>query len=205
MKKYTNIKNIFVFVIISVGCGFLVAFLYFLTSSRIIANQEHIFNLQMKAVINTISYDNNPLEHPIFIHAPQFLGTDKKMPMYVLKEKNKIVAFVFNAIAPDGYNGEITLLVALNTAGSVLGVRITKHQETPGLGDYFDKKNYQWLTQFIGKNNNLPNAAWEVRQEKGDFDAWSGATITPRAIIHAISRVVHYFEIHREVLLQNEK
>lgn len=204
MTEYANAKSIFVFMAISLCCGFLLASLYFLTSSTIAANQETVFNDQIKALTKNITYDNRPLEHPIFIHAPAFLGTDKEMPVYILTKSDMPVALVFNAIAPDGYNGEIHLVIALDTHGSVLGVRITKHRETPGLGDYFDKKNHQWLAQFIGKNNTLPDAAWEVKHDKGDFDAWSGATITPRAIIHAVSRIVHYFNENREILLHEK-
>jgi len=198
-----KIKSLFIFIFIGLCCALLLTLLYHLTYSRINENQQTVFSTQLTQLINKVDYDNQPQKKPLFIQNSAALGTDKKMPVYILKKSNIPVAFVFNAVAPDGYNGNIYLLIALNTHATVLGVRVIKHHETPGLGDYFDKKDHAWLSQFIGKNKETtPQKKWEVRRDGGEFDAWTGATITPRAIIHATARVVNYFNEHREELLQ---
>lgn len=192
-------KALVVFIIIALGCALLLACLYQLTYPRIQVNQEQAFALKLKQLVSTVAYDNEPQKKPLYIQSKEYLGSDQPMPLYVLRKNNIPVAFVFNAVASDGYNGDIFLLIALDPSGNVLGVRITKHHETPGLGDYFDKNNHQWLQQFIGKNK---HAMWNVKKEGGEFDAWSGATITPRAITHAIDRVLNYYALHKQELMQ---
>jgi electron transport complex protein RnfG len=192
-------KTLLIFIAIGFCCALLLALLYQLTGPTIKKNQQTAVNQRMAQLVKNIDYDNQPFEHPIMLESQQYFGTSKKMPLYILRKNNKPVAFIFNAVAPDGYNGDINLAVAINPAGQVTGVSITQHHETPGLGDYFEKNENHWLTQFIGKDF---SSIWALRNAGGDFDAWTGATITPGAIVHEIGRVVDYFTIHKQELMR---
>ena len=115
-------------------------------------------------------------------------------------------ALVVEAVAPDGYAGKIRLLIAVAADGTLLGVRVTQHKETPGLGDYIEPrkdKNKQrpWITQFDGLSlATVAEQEWRVRKDGGRFDSVAGATITPRAVIRAVRKALQYVAENRQQL-----
>ena len=105
---------------------------------------------------------------------------------------------VLEAVAPDGYSGDIALLIGIDADGNVTGVRVTAHRETPGLGDYIDRAKSAWIDQFAGKSLTNPEPKhWKVTKDGGVFDARAGATITPRAVVKAVRSALDYFARHR--------
>ena len=112
------------------------------------------------------------------------------------------MAFILPGVAPDGYSGNIALIVGVDIAGNISGVRVTAHKETPGLGDKIDLKKHDWILGFNGLSlGNPPAGQWAVRKDGGQFDAFTGATITPRAVVGQIARMLEYFMSHREQLI----
>lgn len=105
--------------------------------------------------------------------------------------------------APEGYGGPIELLVAVNLAGEISGVRvIPPHRETPGLGDRIELRRSDWIRSFEGRSlENTETQQWAVAPDGGDFDAFTGATITPRAVTAAVHRALRFHDQHREQLL----
>ena len=109
------------------------------------------------------------------------------------QEIAKPVAAVLEATAPDGYSGAIQLLVGADFNGTVLGTRVTEHHETPGLGDKIELRLSDWITHFAGKKiSGADDANWAVKKDGGDFDQFTGATITPRAVVNAVKRAGLY-------------
>ncbi len=105
----------------------------------------------------------------------------------------------FTSVAPDGYSGEIRLLVGVLADGSISGVRVLAHRETPGLGDPIEIERSDWITGFNGRSLGNPVLAqWDVARYGGDFDAFTGATITPRAVVRAVKNTLIYFAQNRE-------
>ena len=106
------------------------------------------------------------------------------------------------ATAPDGYGGAIELIVGINADGTVAGVRVVAHKETPGLGDKIDARKSRWIDAFAGRSLADPAPAqWAVQKDGGVFDQFTGATITPRAVTAAVKRTLQFFEANREALL----
>jgi len=116
--------------------------------------------------------------------------------------KGNIIAYAWEQIAPDGYSGTIRILMGVSIAGEVVAIRITKHLETPGLGDGITK-NMKWLNTFIDKT--LANTKWSVKKDGGDFDQFTGATITPRAVVKAVSQGLKMYQDNRNVWLKAER
>jgi Na+-translocating ferredoxin:NAD+ oxidoreductase subunit G len=136
------------------------------------------------------------------VHDSELLGTTAAVPVYRARRNGETIAIVIAPVAPDGYSGSIRLLVGIDREGRVLGVRVTAHKETPGLGDAIDKRKSPWILGFDGKSLQDPPAArWAVRKDGGDFDEFTGATITPRAVVGAVAGALVYFERHRDELL----
>jgi electron transport complex protein RnfG len=117
------------------------------------------------------------------------------------------VAAVFSVVARGGYAGDIELLVGVRADGRVAGVRVVEHHETPGLGDGIEADKSDWIRGFDGRSlGDPPREDWAVRRDGGDFDQFTGATITPRAVVEAVRDTLIYFEDHRDqVFAQNRQ
>ncbi len=150
-------------------------------------------------------YNNDPLADTITLPAEPQLGTKTASTVYRARNNGKDSALVMDVVAPDGYSGAIKLLVAFSAKGQVLGVRVVEHKETPGLGDYIDprkdkNKESPWINQFNSVPLSLSNKDWHVKKDGGEFDAYAGATVTPRAVIKAVHRAQEFVMDNRQVL-----
>ena len=157
-------------------------------------------------VLPRSAYDNDLLKDTIALGPTPELGLDTASTAYRARRGGKLVALIFEAVAPDGYAGKIRLIVALAPDGTVYGVRVTQHKETPGLGDYIEPKKDKnkerpWITQFGGLTpaSSTPRE-WQVKKDGGRFDAVAGATVTPRAVVKAVRKAALYVEAQRTTL-----
>lgn len=157
---------------------------------------------QLTAILGDAAYDNDPLTDTVFVRDPEYLGTDEPLAAHRVRRNGEPAAVLLNAVAPDGYSGAIRLLVAVDAQGTLIGVRVLEHRETPGLGDFVEERRTDWIRQFDGRSLDAPPPArWEVRKDGGDFDQYTGATVTSRAVTHAVRDALAYFTRHRAELL----
>ncbi len=151
-------------------------------------------------------YDNDLLQDSLQLPPSAGLGNDEAATAYRASKAGKASALVFEAVAPDGYSGKIRLLLAVAADGSLLGVRVTQHRETPGLGDYIDprkdkNKERPWISQFAGLSlATVADGEWRVRKDQGRFDSVAGATVTPRAVVKAVHKALQYVAENRQQL-----
>ena len=130
------------------------------------------------------------------------LGLDNGGDVHIARLDDQPVAAIIPSITTDGYSGDIAMIVGINFDGTVAGVRVVEHKETPGLGDKVELRKSDWILSFNGKSLNNPELSkWNVKKDRGDFDQFTGATITPKAVIHQIAKTLEYFEKDRERLL----
>ena len=147
-------------------------------------------------------YDNDLLASQQSLPPHELLGTRQPTAMWIARRGETITAVALEAIAPDGYGGSIHLVVGIDVDGTVTGVRVTAHRETPGLGDYIVRSKSPWIEQFVGKSLVSPETKrWKVVKDGGQFDARAGATITPRAVVKAVRGALDYFARHRAALV----
>lgn len=149
------------------------------------------------------SYDNNPATDIIFLNDTA-LGSTEQQPIYRARASGKPTGAVVTAVAPDGYNGAIDLLVGFDFDGSVVAVRVTRHQETPGLGDDIEDRRSDWIQAFDGLSpNNMQPSDWQVKKDGGQFDQFTGATITPRAVVRAVQKTTAWYQNNRDTLFMS--
>ncbi|HKJ87998.1 MAG TPA: RnfABCDGE type electron transport complex subunit G, partial [Gammaproteobacteria bacterium] len=111
-------------------------------------------------------YDNDLLEDTIQVRDQAHLGTSDPVTIYRARKAGKPVAVAFQAVAPDGYNGRIVLLLAIWADGDLAGVRAVAHQETPGLGDRIETSKSDWIKQFNGHSlGDPPLGKWKVAKD----------------------------------------
>ncbi|WP_105896846.1 electron transport complex subunit RsxG [Haemophilus influenzae] len=163
-------------------CTAISAGIFFLTKDKInavIAAQQRELLLQ---VIPQDYFNNNLLESAVIPQDKNLVGIQK---IYFAKKDGNVSAYAYETTAPDGYSGDIRLLVGLDPKGEVLGVRVIEHHETPGLGDKIERRISNWILGFTNQPINEHNLSeWAVKKDGGKFDQFSGATITPRAVVN---------------------
>lgn len=149
-------------------------------------------------------HDNQMLEDRIDLPVNDpLLRNPEPRALYVARRRGVAEAVLVPAVAPDGYSGAIELLVGVNRDGSVAGVRVLRHRETPGLGDAIDHRKSSWVEDFRGRSLADPiRERWTVRRDGGAFDQFTGATITPRAVIRATARVLAYVDANQRLLFE---
>ena len=188
-----------------VGAG-LLSGIFTLTRPAIEASEQAEKLALVAQALPPGSFDNDLVGDARPLPVDALLGLKRPGLAYVALKHGKATAVVLEAAAPDGYAGEIRLLVGIHADGRLAGVRVTAHRETPGLGDYIDIAKSKWITQFDGRSlADTPTEQWKVRKDGGRFYAMAGATITPRAMVKAIHKALQYFAAHREGLLQGAK
>jgi Na+-translocating ferredoxin:NAD+ oxidoreductase subunit G len=165
------------------------------TRERIAANEQAWIKQRLDALVAPDTHDNDLLKDSISVTAPDLLGSSQPVRIYRARRGGMPVAAVIRPIAPDGYRGPIELLVAIGQDGRLIGVQVIRHEETPGLGDAFESRDIHWLDRFSGRSlADPPPPRWTVRRDGGDFDAFTGATITPRAIVKAVRNTLEYYQ-----------
>ncbi|HEX2493801.1 MAG TPA: electron transport complex subunit RsxG [Steroidobacter sp.] len=171
------------------------------TRDRVARNERSWIKQPLYALLDPASYDNDPLADRIVIQSRDLLGVSIPATVYRARRRGAPVAAVIQSVAPEGYRGPIELLVAVRWDGALLGVQVLRHNETPGLGDAFETREAGWLQAFRGLSlSNPPQNRWTVRKEGGDFDAFTGATVTPRAIVKGVRRALEFYRADRDRL-----
>ncbi|HEQ3590214.1 TPA: electron transport complex subunit RsxG [Vibrio harveyi] len=179
----------------------LVALTQYLTKDQIKLQEQKQLLSVLNQVIPEEMHDNNLVTACTMVSAPD-LGTVRAMPTYIATKYGQPTAMAIESIAPDGYNGEIKIITGIDNQGKILGTRILSHQETPGLGDKIDLRVTDWILSFTGKQVTESNwNSWRVRKDGGDFDQFTGATITPRAVVKAVRNTVNYVNKSRDEIL----
>jgi electron transport complex protein RnfG len=182
-----------------------VAVVHEATRERIAATERARELARFDQVLGGLLHDNDLLADTLTLRDPELLGTTAAITAYRARFHGQAVAIVLEPVAPDGYSGAIRLLIAVAPDGTVLGVSAASHHETPGLGDFIDARKSDWMQRFTGKSARNPAVSrWRVRKDGGDFDQYTGATITSRAIVGAVGRTLEFFARHRNELLGDE-
>jgi electron transport complex protein RnfG len=179
----------------------LVALTEYSTSAAIAENERQVLLRNLYALLPRDRLDNDIATDTLRLPASALLGTDDASTVYRARLAGERVAAIFNSVAPDGYNGKIHLLVGVYIDGRLAGVRVVKHAETPGLGDAVEIRKSSWINDFAGKSlTNPPQERWRVKRDGGDFDQFTGATITPRAVVAAVRNTLLYYQQNADMI-----
>jgi electron transport complex protein RnfG len=171
------------------------------TRDRIAQNEREFTLGSLNEIVDPRRYDNDLFTDVIEVTDQELLGSKNPVEIYRARAQGQPVAAIIAAQAPDGYNGKIKLLVGINIDGSIAGVRVTAHRETPGLGDGIELERSNWILGFDGLGLGHPGPeGWHVKRDGGQFDQFTGATITPRAVVKAVRNTLLYFDAHKSEL-----
>ncbi len=187
--------------VIALLISLLLAATKWVTHEQIIAN-EQLRQQQLLLQLFPDGTDNNPFSHSIEFTDP----ARGPLKAYPLTGPDGIQAVIVDTYANDGYNGRIEMLIAIKKDLSIAGVRVTRHLETPGLGDDIDHRKSDWITTFTGKSLERPlRPMWSVRKDGGEFDQFTGATVTPRAVVKTVHDTLVTATEHFDILFKDTK
>ena len=196
------LRGALLLMVAAVAGGGLVVTVYDATAERILANERAALLANLNTLIPADQRDNDPLLDTIQVRSPNLLGSKDPLTAYRARRRGQPIAVILTAVAPNGYSGAIRLLVAVRSNGVLAGVRVIQHKETPGLGDKLEVQKSDWIHGFVGKSLDNPRrSGWAVRKDNGEFDQFTGATITPRAVVRAVYNALKFFQQDREKLL----
>lgn len=204
-RRQVLLSGVFLWLFAVIGTT-LVALTEYSTRAAIADNERALLLRNLYALLPAAELDNDIADDTLALPASLLLGTDEVSLVYRARRAGAPVAAVFNSIAPNGYNGRIHLLVGVYVDGSLAGVRIVKHAETPGLGDAVELRKSPWVLGFDGKSLDEPTTpGWRVKRDGGEFDQFTGATITPRAVVRAVHNTLLYYRAHADMIFAEEQ
>lgn len=192
-------RLVLVLTLIAAGAGLILSLVETVTREPI-AEQRRLQTLKaLSAVLPPI--DNAPDTDTVSLVTGQDRkGRDVERTFYRGRHEGELAGVAFKVVAPDGYSGNIEIMVGVDGGGTVTGIEILSHAETPGLGD---KIAHTWFKDLF-KGQSLNSADWRVKKDGGDFEQITGATISPRAVVGAVKKGLEFFGEHRQEILSQE-
>ena len=185
-------------------CTGAIALVHLMTSPAIAEQQQKALLRTVDQLIEKDSYDNDLFASCFTVENDQLLGKDRLQKVFLAKKQDENVALMIEASTFNGYSGEIKIAIAIFKSGKLAGVRVLSHSETPGLGDKIQTNKSKWIYSFAGKSyQEDQKGIWEVKKNGGKFDAFTGATITPRAVTFAVRDALIYFKMHKTFLFEH--
>jgi electron transport complex protein RnfG len=188
-------RTVLVMIIFGIIFSTILEFVHNKTNPIILKSEAEAKERLLLQVISKDLYNNDLINSFIDIKPNRRLKNREMIKGYIARNNNEVTAVILETRAPDGYSGEIKILVGIDKNGNILGTRVIKHQETPGLGDYIDIAKSNWINIFTFSSlENTSQSEWAVKKDQGKFDYISGATITARAVTKAINEALNYFK-----------
>jgi electron transport complex protein RnfG len=166
------------------------------TAERIAENERQALLDNIAKILPEDAANNDLLDDTIVVTAPDQLGA-RQTTVYRGRRDGEPAAAVFSVVEASGYAGPIRLLIGVKADGTLGGVRVLSHRETPGLGDRIEEERSDWIHDFDGKSLIDPTPdGWKVERDGGQFDQFTGATVTPRAVVKAVKQTLQYARDH---------
>ncbi|MEO0997550.1 MAG: RnfABCDGE type electron transport complex subunit G [Pseudomonadota bacterium] len=190
-----------VLALVALGAAGLITLTERATRERIEQNRQTLLRQQFEPVLAGVDYDTLDVGDPLVVDAPELSANRQPVQIWRALRDGRTAA-VAAQVSRIGYSGPIVLLVGIDARATVTAVRVVAHRETPGIGDPIERDRSDWITGFDGLSlGNPPPADWRLRDAGGNFDGFTGASITPRAVVTLVGDTLLYFERNRERLI----
>lgn len=170
-----------------------------LTRADIAQRQLEDLQATLQQVVPAAYYDNDLVRDAVTVNEG-----GKPVTVYRARRNGQVQAVCYQVSAPGYGSSAMVMVIGVDRNGTLLGVRVISHAETPGLGDKIELSRSDWILRFNGRSlNDPPPSGWAVKKDGGTFDQFTGATITPRALVKAVKGGLEFFAAHRALLLDD--
>lgn len=198
-------RNALLLAAFAIICTGSVAVVSELTQPKIAQQEQKALLKTLNQLIPVEQYDNDIIASCFTVTDQNLLGSLQPQQVFIAKKDNHPVALMLETTTMSGYGGQINLLIGIYENAQIAGVRVIRHSETPGLGDKIQTNKSDWIYAFDDKfYQETQKSRWDVKKNGGDFDAFTGATITPRAVIFAVRDALIYFKNNKDKLFKHE-
>lgn len=193
----TPVQHGVLLALFALGAGVLLSLAADLTAEAIAERRAEDLRASLANVVPAALYQNDLAGDVATVEDAQA----GPITVHRARKDGAVVAAAYE-MTGQGYGGDITVLIGVDRSGTLLGVRVLSHTETPGLGDWIEAARSDWILGFAGLSlGDPPVEQWAVKKDGGRFDQFSGATITPRAVVEAIREGLQAFERNRDAIL----
>ncbi len=183
-------KDVIILLLISVFVGLSLSVVYTATKDRIAEVKQQELQSALKKVVPFLKDEYK--EETI----PDEKSDKDPYTLYAVNENGQFRGAAIKMHTNEGYSGRIEFLMGVDHEGKIIGFCMLDQKETPGLGTKAASEGF-W-GQFIGKS--LDNFKFKVKKDAGDVDAITAATITSRAVTHAMEKGLAIFKQYRGAL-----
>lgn len=198
LNNESTVTHAIILGIFCLGFGIFLALTEWITHDSIAARAMEDRQNSLGQVMPAAIHDNNPVLDTLMMQD----DTGHEITVYRARRAGQITGVAYETFG-SGYAGQMKFMLGVDAEGRILGVRALSHKETPGLGDKIEIKKGNWILQFAGLSlENPPVGKWKVKKDGGQFDQFTGATITPRGTVNAIRTGLEFFAAHRAQLLE---
>lgn len=197
-------KNGLILAVFALIVTAIVALTQQLTKDAIKKQEQRYLLTLLEQVVDPKTYNNDLANQCVLVTSQDMLGRATPQRAFIARKDNTPVAIAIETTAPNGYSGNIDIIVGITTDGVVSGVRTLRHQETPGLGDKIEITKSSWMDSFKGwllTDKNEPQ--WRVKKDGGEFDQFTGATITPRAVVEATRKALAFVNKEQRAIIES--
>jgi len=197
-KSVNNGSGVPSIAILSFTCLMVLGIAWLATQSRVEQQEQRLVEQQLMAVLGDVPHSNVIVDDKFILRTSSAPDTSTTT-VYRARNNGNSVAAVYDTATPEGYGGIIRMLVGIDFQQSITGVRIVAHRETPGLGDGIDLEKSDWIRGFDNLSLEIVDSSdWQVKKDGGRFDQFTGATITPRAVVNRIHDILLIHQKHSE-------
>lgn len=178
-KESTFVNMVTALLVITSVASASLGFIYELTKEPIELARAAKKNSAIRSVVP--DFDNDPSQEVYSIDV-----SGGELVFYPARKDGDLVGTAVETFTTRGFSGNIKLMVGLLPDGTINGIEVLEHKETPGLGDKMESGKSDFSTQFEGKDPG--SFRLRVRQDGGDVDAITATTISSRAYCEAVQR-----------------
>ena len=198
-------RNAYLLAAFAIACTGSIAIVNEFTQPIIDRQEQQALLKMLNQLIPAELYDNDIVASCFRVTDKNLLGTAEPQQAFIAKKDNQPIALMLKTTTMSGYSGKINLVVGIYADARIAGVRVLQHSETPGLGDKIQTNKSDWIYSFNDKfYQEAQKSRWDVKKNGGNFDAFTGATITPRAVVFAVKDALIYFQENKKTLFKHE-
>ena len=104
--------------------------------------------------------------------------------IYEVKKSEEIIGYAFKTVS-NGYGGDIVAVSGFNMDGTIAGIKVVEHGETPNLGGKIEEEPFRG--SFTGKNSANELVPSEAPSADNEVLLISGATVSTKGVLAGIN------------------
>lgn len=190
----------------------LLAVLKLLTGDGILEARQEFDRRNLLQFFEAVSFDNDLVLDSYLLSAAaadeklsnlHLLNLDRDRLAYIARKDGQAVAVAVPAIAEDGFNGKIDLLIAVDMFGRISAARVIEDINSDHLYGVVDVIDSKWMREFTGNSmRDILRLSWQPITQESEYDQFVEASITPKSVAKQIYDALVFYQSNRIELMR---